>query len=115
MAHTDPHKGNKPMPANPKPEDDVQLHIETVIPDTEKEAPQPNPANTETTKHLKDREQVPDKKATDHTPAGNTAAEPEEQAKEVNEANESTDTNTSGKRDDDGDDDVRDQIETVST
>lgn len=27
---------NKPMPKNPKPTDEVQMHIETVTPDTEK-------------------------------------------------------------------------------
>ena len=29
-------KENKPMPSNPKPTDEVQLNIETVTPDTEK-------------------------------------------------------------------------------
>lgn len=29
---------NQPMPKNPEPTDEVQLHIETVTPDTEKDA-----------------------------------------------------------------------------
>jgi|GEM_PF-2251540 len=37
MEHQHQYQGNKPIPKHPKPEDDVQLHIETVIPETEKE------------------------------------------------------------------------------
>ncbi|RYG15153.1 MAG: hypothetical protein EOO07_16045 [Chitinophagaceae bacterium] len=40
---------NKPMPEDPKPTDDVQLNIETVIPETEK-AVVPNDVTSERSK-----------------------------------------------------------------
>jgi hypothetical protein len=38
MENTDKPKGNNEMPKDPKPGDEVQMHIETVIPEAEKES-----------------------------------------------------------------------------
>ena len=49
--------GNKPMPENPQPQDEVQLHIETVTPETERVTP---PTDTIEPENSKDQAANPE-------------------------------------------------------
>ncbi|SFG77715.1 hypothetical protein [Pedobacter insulae] len=67
MEAQDQQQGNKSMPQNPQPNDEVQLNIETVTPDTEKEVKSTNESTQKQSKNQdSDREENKD-----HKSAGN--------------------------------------------
>lgn len=110
MEHRAQHQGNKPMPAHPKPEDEVQLHIETVIPETEKEElPKSAPEKQETTDHdgPTANEKQPVKNEADDTAENEADISAEQPDHEAQNKSDAHDQKT------DDDDDARDQIETV--
>ncbi len=94
MENTDQPKGNNEMPKNPKPNDEVQLTIETVIPEGENELASPKVRESESeSKSPEDQESKP---------ASSTKAEEETATK----------SKLNDKKEDSNDE--RDQIETVS-
>jgi len=87
---------NKPMPEDPKPADEVQLNIETVIPETEKDVVVPD--EDLTSEQSKEPEKPTDRE------------ESEDSATSVEENPASDELN----KDDGQSDDARDDVETVS-
>jgi hypothetical protein len=98
-----PHE-NKEMPKDPKPSDEVQKHIETVIPESEKEVPT---TGREQSKSEDPKEGEADK----HTaPAENPEHKTEELGESQHHEDQAAPADNEGKESDD----ERDQVETVS-
>lgn len=99
---------NTPMPANPKPSDEVQLNIETVTPETEKDV---MPTKDVTGENSKDQtvnpEDSKDKQESETTETEQSESEPQQQSDKDNPA--AAEINKDG-----GNlEDARDQIETI--
>ncbi|RZK40138.1 MAG: hypothetical protein EOO90_16200 [Pedobacter sp.] len=94
------------MPKNPQPSDEVQLNIETVTPDTEKDVkPTVQPQGQKPEKEDAAAEQENEEPVKQQETSGNDGEE--------SEVEESDDTNDVSGGEEKGDD-ARDQIETVS-
>ncbi len=104
-------KENTPMPANPKPSDEVQLNIETVTPETEKAVP----TTDVTQEQSKDQDANPeDNKGQQETIESEKSAD----TSETSDNEETTDEENPAAVEDNkgGDDptDARDQVETIN-
>ena len=110
---------NKPMPQDPKPGDDIQMHIETVIPEGENEIEATEDQNAASTKPQSETD-TPEKEAIDNSDETAKEVEPTEEIAEA-------DAETEGEKDDDATEatdeseelakpsnDERDKIETIS-
>lgn len=106
--------GNKEMPQNPKPSDELQKHIETVVPDTEKEAVANANAAPEQAGSQESASTNKSEKPTDQNEAKSTANE-EPQAEESTSSDQDDESNDDQSHSEGKDKDARDEIETVST
>lgn len=101
MENSTENQGNKAMPENPKPTDDVQLHIETVIPETEKE-PLPK---------VDEQKEATEEQADEQPQA---AANQSDDTEDATSDESSSDAGEAKNEDDQKGDDARDQVETIA-
>ena len=98
---------------HPEPSEDIQLDIETVIPDTEEVIPpsvspgeSEKSEETEEIQEPQETEEIQEPQETDETQESQEDHEPQPEQPAVQEENEG--------EEDDSEDDIRDDIETVS-
>lgn len=104
---------NKEMPKDPQPSDQVQMHIETVTPDTEKDV-QPTPNQGAEAKDDQADQEPKAETAEDETTTSTAGEEQPTESSDEEEQETESDKDESKNDDSEGGNDERDQVETVA-